>query len=123
MLRTAVQPAALREGGSQEAAHGSAPDAVVLDVRNAYEWDAGHFVGAARPLEVPPSLLQSTRVTSWLNGCRSKVAPLGSSLSCRVALEALIRRGLIKSERDGFKMLGVLETAKARSILPAGQLQ
>jgi predicted sulfurtransferase len=24
---------------------------VVLDVRNSYEWDAGHFVGAARPLE------------------------------------------------------------------------
>ncbi len=25
---------------------------VVLDVRNGYEWDAGHFQGAARPLEV-----------------------------------------------------------------------
>lgn len=24
---------------------------VVLDVRNAYEWDAGHFEGAQRPLE------------------------------------------------------------------------
>jgi rhodanese-related sulfurtransferase len=24
---------------------------VVLDVRNAYEWDAGHFEGAHRPLE------------------------------------------------------------------------
>jgi len=24
---------------------------IVLDVRNAYEWDAGHFAGAARPLE------------------------------------------------------------------------
>jgi predicted sulfurtransferase len=24
---------------------------VVLDVRNSYEWDAGHFVGASRPLE------------------------------------------------------------------------
>jgi predicted sulfurtransferase len=24
---------------------------LVLDVRNAYEWDAGHFVGAERPLE------------------------------------------------------------------------
>ena len=31
---------------------GSTAAAVVLDVRNAYEWDAGHFVGAARPLEV-----------------------------------------------------------------------
>lgn len=25
---------------------------LVLDVRNSYEWDAGHFEGAARPLEV-----------------------------------------------------------------------
>jgi rhodanese-related sulfurtransferase len=24
---------------------------VVLDVRNSYEWDAGHFVGAERPVE------------------------------------------------------------------------
>jgi predicted sulfurtransferase len=27
---------------------------VVLDVRNSYEWDAGHFEGAVRPLEVGP---------------------------------------------------------------------
>ena len=25
---------------------------MVLDVRNSYEWDAGHFSGAARPAEV-----------------------------------------------------------------------
>lgn len=25
---------------------------LMLDVRNSYEWDAGHFEGAARPLEV-----------------------------------------------------------------------
>lgn len=52
MLRTAIQPATLAETGSQEAATGITAPAVVLDVRNAYEWDAGHFVGAARPLEV-----------------------------------------------------------------------
>ena len=30
---------------------------ILLDVRNGYEWDAGHFDGAARPLEVaqPPA--------------------------------------------------------------------
>ena len=28
------------------------PDVVVLDVRNDYEWDAGHFQGADRPQEV-----------------------------------------------------------------------
>ena len=27
---------------------------VVLDVRNGYEWDAGHFQGAERPVEVQP---------------------------------------------------------------------
>jgi len=29
----------------------STPAPIVLDVRNGYEWDAGHFAGAARPLE------------------------------------------------------------------------
>jgi hypothetical protein len=36
-------------------AAGAAPRRpVVLDVRNAYEWDAGHFAGSERPLEVRP---------------------------------------------------------------------
>ena len=34
----------------REAASPQGP--VVLDVRNGYEWDAGHFEGAQRPLEV-----------------------------------------------------------------------
>jgi hypothetical protein len=33
--------------GYKEEGHGP----VVLDVRNGYEWDAGHFLGAARPVE------------------------------------------------------------------------
>ena len=33
------------------------PDIVVLDVRNDYEWDAGHFQGAQRPQEVCVALL------------------------------------------------------------------
>lgn len=37
-------------GGGVRAALG---DVVVLDVRNGYEWDAGHFSGAERPSEVP----------------------------------------------------------------------
>lgn len=53
MLRTAVQPATLQQSASQDSSESSSQSAVVLDVRNAYEWDAGHFVGAARPLEVP----------------------------------------------------------------------
>ena len=28
------------------------PQVIVLDVRNDYEWDAGHFAGAGRPQEV-----------------------------------------------------------------------
>ena len=57
MLRTAVRPAGLgAEGGAASAGPLAAeeetpPGAVLLDVRNAYEWDAGHFRGAARPLE------------------------------------------------------------------------
>lgn len=35
---------------SEGATNGKPP--LVLDVRNSYEWDAGHFVGAERPLEV-----------------------------------------------------------------------
>ena len=33
-------------------AQSSGRQPLVLDVRNSYEWDAGHFEGAQRPLEV-----------------------------------------------------------------------
>ena len=46
MLRNAV-PRSTAPGGSS-----SMERAIVLDVRNGYEWDAGHFSGAQRPLEV-----------------------------------------------------------------------
>ncbi len=36
----------------QTSAAAARPDVVVLDVRNDYEWDAGHFQGADRPQEV-----------------------------------------------------------------------
>ena len=36
----------------QTSAASARPDVVVLDVRNDYEWDAGHFQGADRPQEV-----------------------------------------------------------------------
>ena len=67
MLRSAMAPATLGAGGGAPggisggasggnlggpSAGGNAQEVVVLDVRNAYEWDAGHFVGAQRPLEV-----------------------------------------------------------------------
>lgn len=87
MLRTAVVPATLRQGGPATAggsggtpggpnAGGNAQGVVVLDVRNAYEWDAGHFVGAQRPLEVPtllcPSESTRLRVTCMqMRSCRS----------------------------------------------------
>jgi predicted sulfurtransferase len=57
MLCTAVAPETLKsqsptEGQTGSRAHARSSDVVILDVRNGYEWDAGHFVGAERPLEV-----------------------------------------------------------------------
>jgi rhodanese-related sulfurtransferase len=50
-----VSEAAAADSSASEsgASHSETPanKPVVLDVRNAYEWDAGHFQGAARPLE------------------------------------------------------------------------
>mmetsp|Transcript_18341 Transcript_18341/g.55232 ORF Transcript_18341/g.55232 Transcript_18341/m.55232 type:complete len:735 (+) Transcript_18341:409-2613(+) len=37
--------------GGEDGSSGSGGDVVVLDVRNGYEWDAGHFQGAERPNE------------------------------------------------------------------------
>ncbi|KAK9906879.1 hypothetical protein WJX75_009638 [Coccomyxa subellipsoidea] len=59
MLRNAMAPkttGAVSGGPSGGTSGGpgageNAHEVVVLDVRNAYEWDAGHFVGAQRPLE------------------------------------------------------------------------
>ena len=60
-----AQDASAPDRGSHSAPAGEAAEAtaaaegdarrrgvVVLDVRNGYEWDAGHFVGAERPAEV-----------------------------------------------------------------------
>jgi rhodanese-related sulfurtransferase len=41
---TSDEPAARPDGSA-------AARPIVLDVRNAYEWDAGHFQGAVRPVE------------------------------------------------------------------------
>ena len=52
---SASQTPAAREGDDAVVARvGNAQrrGVVVLDVRNGYEWDAGHFVGAERPAEV-----------------------------------------------------------------------
>ena len=52
--------------GSSDASSSTAvaarPDVVVLDVRNDYEWDAGHFQGANRPQEVCSATQTSTCV-------------------------------------------------------------
>ncbi len=66
MLRTAVQPASMHRAGGLKTPDGERSSAVVLDVRNAYEWDAGHFVGAHRPLEVQTSILQAGHsIITW----------------------------------------------------------
>ena len=49
MLASATPVAPRRDTGAASTSGRSAP--VVLDVRNSYEWDAGHFEGAARPQE------------------------------------------------------------------------
>jgi hypothetical protein len=49
--------AASQSGTSQSGSCGGG--AVVLDVRNGYEWDAGHFQGAVRPAEARPALAPS----------------------------------------------------------------
>lgn len=51
-----AQAAAAGESIPQGGA-GPASDVVVLDVRNGYEWDAGHFQGAVRPLEVSGTII------------------------------------------------------------------
>lgn len=59
MLRGAVpiQGAAAGEGpGGRRDGEAAERRPVVLDVRNAYEWDAGHFLGAERPREARAAL-------------------------------------------------------------------
>ena len=48
---SSAQPSG-RSDASSATAVAARPDVVVLDVRNDYEWDAGHFQGANRPQEV-----------------------------------------------------------------------
>ena len=49
----------LRDAAPRSPAGGQASQPVVLDVRNGYEHDAGHFRGAERPVEVrAPELVQ-----------------------------------------------------------------
>lgn len=50
--RPANSPHARRPPRAQAQALPPEQRPVVLDLRNSYEWDAGHFVGAERPLEV-----------------------------------------------------------------------
>ncbi|KAL6772292.1 hypothetical protein ACKKBG_A29660 [Auxenochlorella protothecoides x Auxenochlorella symbiontica] len=48
---TPLDPLAWKEMLAQAQSQSSGTKPVVLDVRNSYEWDAGHFEGAQRPLE------------------------------------------------------------------------
>lgn len=47
----AAATTATTTASSSSSSSSKPPPVVVLDVRNDYEWDAGHFVGAARPAE------------------------------------------------------------------------
>lgn len=46
---------------AEPAAAAQPQNMVVLDVRNDYEWDAGHFAGAHRPQEVRHALPQCAK--------------------------------------------------------------
>lgn len=46
----ATSPQAQPSSSSSSTAS-TAQSPIILDVRNGYEWDAGHFLGAERPLE------------------------------------------------------------------------
>ena len=62
-------------GGTQQPA-GGRKEVVVLDVRNGYEWDAGHFQGSERPLEVTlrVHVMPETVVTpASLNTARKRI--------------------------------------------------
>ncbi|KAL3137311.1 hypothetical protein ABBQ32_006851 [Trebouxia sp. C0010 RCD-2024] len=68
---------AAESSGSSVDLHATAvaarPDVVVLDVRNDYEWDAGHFQGANRPQEenfneTPTEASSSASIPSYLQG-------------------------------------------------------
>ena len=85
MLRSAVAPATLRQGGPATEGSGGTPEGhaggdvqefVLLDVRNAYEWDAGHFVGAQRPLEVSPCPMNSPQMCAGQLGLLTICAEL-----------------------------------------------
>ena len=77
-------------GGEQPTAAGSqhrgSGSVVVLDVRNGYEWDAGHFQGAARPSEAScsdrfcfPACQPNLSCSVWLPG---DCASAGCGFAC-----------------------------------------
>ena len=54
-------------GAGEGGARPTTGNVVVLDIRNGYEWDAGHFTGAERPSEVSPLIPPFCSVS--LNAC------------------------------------------------------
>ncbi|BDA46497.1 Rhodanese-like domain-containing protein 8, chloroplastic [Coccomyxa sp. Obi] len=123
MLRTAVVPATLRQGGPATAgsdvgsggtpggpdAGGNAQGVMVLDVRNAYEWDAGHFVGAQRPLEdhfneTPTDASGDAELPAYLQGASPDTPVL---MYCTGGIRCDIYSTYLR--RKGFKNLYTLE--------------
>jgi len=107
MLRDAAPARAGAAGGAGGARAAQPPEAeahaagaapprpVVLDVRNAYEWDAGHFAGSERPLEVRPPRGHSASVLGMAvsrfasaHACSSGVSARGRTFTQRVARAA-----------------------------------
>ena len=55
---------------------------LMLDVRNSYEWDAGHFEGAARPLEVRSAAAAAAPAVSLHLSCPWLPAVHGVHRAC-----------------------------------------
>lgn len=85
------------------------PDVVVLDVRNDYEWDAGHFQGADRPQEenfneTPTEVSSSDSIPSYLQG---KAADTAVMMYCTGGIRCDVYSAHLRDK--GFTNLYTLE--------------
>ena len=73
-----AQSSGERPDSHASSAAAARPDVVVLDVRNDYEWDAGHFQGANRPQEVGFEVRFGGHSLSFPDSCVLHLATYGA---------------------------------------------
>eukprot|EP00798_Chlamydomonas_sp_ICE-L_P006427 gene6427-3055_t len=92
---------------------------VVLDVRNDYEWDAGHFVGAERPQEEEfaetPVGLDSNDVPSYLNEADPDTPVM---MYCTGGIRCDVYSAFLR--KKGFNNLYTLEGGVQNYLLKSG---